>query len=290
MVQGHFFVDVVDACNGKCITVKVLDRLRDDLIIEPPAGSPCFPSNSVVKYHLGPEYIQAVIREYGINARDPLFYDCDTHTIGVDCHKLAMDPDCGCGQGGVGGGGIVGPPGERGPQGETGRDGTGVVSVRLGSNNELYVLLTSGREIEAGVIGTVAGRDGIDGRPGRDGADGVTPTVREVERVWLEETTNPGTYKILVSYTGTFSGVGQEVGQFDVPAVRDTAVSEMETLRSRMVGIEAQIAGANRRSDELARTIELLQQQNTNLQQQITTLNATVTTLQTTVNALVNRP
>lgn len=233
---GFYFVTVKDKCTGKCETVRVNGREGDDLVIESTSPDHCFPSNSVVTYHLGEQFIRAVAREIGLNVRDPLVYDCATNTLSIDCHKLAMDPDCGCGSSGLGapGGGSPGV-GLPGPPGRNGDDGVGIRTISLGPNNELYVTLTDNRVITAGIIKTVKGEKGDTGLAGRNGRDGTAPDVREIERLWFEEDANiPGFYRVKASYTGEFSGVGVEVGTFDVPAIRATTAAEMAALQQRL--------------------------------------------------------
>lgn len=288
LAEGHFFVDIKDSCGGHCATIKVTGKEGDDLIVEPLQEPACFSSNSKVTYHTGAQFIQAIVREVGINAQTPLFYDCKTHTIGIDCHELANNPDCGCGTSGTNniGAGTVGP---QGPSGAPGRDGTGIRSVRLGPNNELYVTLTNGQEIEAGVIGTIAGRDGVDGRPGRDGINGRTPDVREIERLWMEDAGN-GTYNIKVSYTGDFSGVGQLVGTFDVPAIRSTLPEEIDAIRNSIGGAQAQVNGLRGEIEQLRANNAALQNEVSQLRTQVAQLQSAVNSLQQTVNAINSRP
>lgn len=275
VIGGFYFVDIVDACDGHCITVKVLGKDGDELLVEPIQGSPCFAANSKVTYHRGTQYIRALVEQVGINAKDPLVYDCATRTLSVDCHKLASDPSCGCG--GVGAPG-AGAKGEKGDKGDTGTAGVGIAGVRLGNNNELYVTLTNGRVVEAGVIPTVKGDKGEDGKPGRDGIDGVTPNVREVERVWMEESTTPGQYKIMVSYSGEFSGVGQQVGMFDVPAIRSTLPQEMTAIRNDITGVSNRVGSLETTSRDLNDRIA-------GLSTQLATLQGTVAAIQEQLKA-----
>lgn len=287
LAGGFYYVDVKDLCDGHCLTVKVVGKQDDNLIIEKPAHSPCFSMNSSVTYHLGAQFIYAIVREVGINAQTPLFYDCNTNTIGIDCHELANNPDCGCGHAGNNniGAGTVGPPGAPGAPGQ---DGTGIRSVRLGPNNEFYVTLTNGQTIEAGVIQTVPGRDGTDGRPGRDGINGITPDVREIERLWLEDKGN-GRYDFMVSYTGAHSGVGQLVGSVDIPAIRSTAAQEMADIRTSVAGVDSKATSLQQQLNQYVAANAELRNEIMHLRGQAAELHSAVNSLQSTVNAIVGR-
>lgn len=290
---GFYFVTVHDKCTGKCETVQVNGREGDDLVIESTSPDHCFPTNSIVQYHLGAQFIRAVAREIGLNVRDPLVYDCDTNTLSIDCHKLAMDPDCGCGSTGLGapGGGSPGA-GLPGPPGRNGDDGIGIRTVELGPNNELYVTLTDNRVVTAGIIKTVQGPRGDTGAPGRDGKDGVAPEVREVERLWIEADPNmPGLYRVKASYTGQFSGVGVELGTFDVPAIRTTTAEEMAAINQKITALESE--NINLRA-QLTNTQQTLQGEIANLSSQLqgqVAMNAAqsqqITTLQQRLDAFI---
>lgn len=269
---GFYFVTVQDKCTGKCETVQVKGRDGDDLIIESTSPDHCYPTNSIVQYHLGAQFIRAVAREIGLNVKDPLVYDCATNTLSIDCHKLAMDPDCGCGGTGLGAPGAGNPgAGLPGPPGRNGNDGVGIRSIELGPNNELYVTLTDSRVITAGIIKTVKGDRGDTGAQGRDGRDGTAPEVREIERMWLEEDPHmSGLYRVKVSYTGQFSGVGVEVGTFDVPAIRSTTVAEMAAINQKLTTLESENVNIRAELSNVRQTLQgEIAQLTTQLQAQV---------------------
>lgn len=62
--------------------------------------------------------------------------------------------------------------GEKGEPGANGNDGIGICSASIGADNSLVLVLSDGREIQAGTIQTLRGEKGD---PGADGKDAVLP-------------------------------------------------------------------------------------------------------------------
>lgn len=90
---GYFFV-FVESCDGCCGPIKVIATNGDNLTIENDGTCLCVPSNARVAYDdSSPAYIRAVV--FGsIQLEPPLYYDCETQTIKVDC--APVEPKCGC--------------------------------------------------------------------------------------------------------------------------------------------------------------------------------------------------
>ena len=164
----QFFFVTVEGCDGCCEHMRVTARDGDLLTVERGNGCDCINSNARVSYdYTSREYIQAIAREIGINVISPLTYDCETHTLGIDCNKLAQDSDCGCGSGQNKSG-----EGRRGPQGEAGRDGADGISVAKITIDEYNTLRWVDSKQRQHTIGTITAAQGPKGEKGESGPPG----------------------------------------------------------------------------------------------------------------------
>lgn len=99
----HFYVVITKPCETCCATFRVTAVTDNILTISGLSDCPCgcFPSNSRVEYTTNVrEYVEDIVREMGINVAPPLHYDCETGVISLNCHEMAVMPDCGCGDAG----------------------------------------------------------------------------------------------------------------------------------------------------------------------------------------------
>lgn len=85
-----------------------------------------------------------------------------------------------------------GKDGLPGPKGKDGKDGIGVDEVAIGDDGHLYVALTNGKVIDAGIA---RGKDGRDGKDGKDGktiiGGGGSPAPRQNVTVSDTPPSNP---------------------------------------------------------------------------------------------------
>lgn len=215
---GQYFFVTVQGCDGCCETMRVTARDGDVLTVVRTDICDCINSNARVTYDAGSrEYIQAIAREIGINTVSPLNYDCETHTLSIDCNKLATDSDCGCGSGtGTAGGGLRGP---QGPAGRDGADGVGIERFSIDGNNTLYWTNTVGKTYTIGTLTAPRGEKGEKGDKGDTGPQGPqgpagtdagTISMSEVAGVFTLQLTKPdGTNKVIGSWQPV-AGVGIE--------------------------------------------------------------------------------
>lgn len=180
LTRGQYFYVTISDCDGCCEVAKVVARDNDVFTLDRPNRGVCHCIGSTAKviYNDGYEFIRDIADSRLINVEPPLTYNCETRTLGVDCHELFAQ-DCGgcdCGEGSAGGGGGSGggggTPGLRGPKGETGEPGVGVKSILLDSNNNIKVTYTDGVVQTAGQIVVPEGVPGPQGKPGPEGLPG----------------------------------------------------------------------------------------------------------------------
>lgn len=103
---GYFYIRVT-GCNNCCEVMKVVAKDTDVLVVERNNGTQCncIQSNSSVVYSLDNAYAYQDLSHYiPLKVTDPLTFNCETNTIGIDCSKLPLS-DCGCGCDGNTGGG-----------------------------------------------------------------------------------------------------------------------------------------------------------------------------------------
>jgi hypothetical protein len=92
-------------CDGCCVDLKVTGRSGNALIVEAIGGCPCscIDSPAVVRYTMTSKVaIEEVMNQRGLNVQSPLTYDCDTHTLGIDCAAVSACTPCNCGSNAVG--------------------------------------------------------------------------------------------------------------------------------------------------------------------------------------------
>ena len=107
--------------------------------------------------------------------------------------------------------------------------------------------------------------------------------------MWLEDKGN-GSYAVKVSYTGQFSGVGQDVGTFDVPAIRDTTPQALGEIRQTLSAHDVRINNLQKQLEQTVANNATLMNDILSVRGQVGELQALVTSLQTTLNAIVTRP
>lgn len=88
----YFFATLTHGCNNCCEEVRVVEvrRATDELVVERQDGAcECLTSNSRVRYETcSVRAIRAIAAEAAPEVQAPLVYDCDTHTIRIDCAQL----------------------------------------------------------------------------------------------------------------------------------------------------------------------------------------------------------
>lgn len=180
--QGHFYVRV-SGCDSCCEVMKVIGKDADVLIVDRNFGTQCtcIHSNALVQYTLDNPYAYEDLSQYiPLKVTDPLTWNCETNTIGIDCSKLFSDEcgSCGCdcegganageGPGTSGGGGT----GLRGERGEKGDQGVGITTMTVSAAGMLLVTLSDGRTVTAGKLPTAKGTPGERGPEGPIGPQG----------------------------------------------------------------------------------------------------------------------
>ena len=200
LTDGGYFYIRVSGCKSCCEIMKVVAKDGDVLTVERNFGTQCscIHSNATVEYSLDNAFAYKDLTQYvPIKVTDPLTWNCETNTIGVDCSKL-FSKDCGCDcegpsepSGNIGGGGTGGLRGERGEKGDRG-DGIDIMVVS--ATNRLLVTLTNGKVIDAGALPQAKGLPGPPGErgekgdPGPRGEDGarVTSARREGDNLFID--------------------------------------------------------------------------------------------------------
>lgn len=90
-----FYVDI-DGC-GCCTRLKVTGRVEDTLTVEPTGTCSCVKSNARIRYaHGSPEHMRLAAMEAMPTFVYPLVYDCETHTVSIDCEGLKDLVDMPC--------------------------------------------------------------------------------------------------------------------------------------------------------------------------------------------------
>lgn len=82
-----FYVDV-GGC-GCCTRLKVTRRVGDVLTLEPGIACACIQSGARVAYASNsPEHMRLAAAELPFNAVPPLYWNCETRTLHIDCEEL----------------------------------------------------------------------------------------------------------------------------------------------------------------------------------------------------------
>lgn len=87
----HYYVKVSSACAGCCAEFKVIGKVGDTLNVERVSAMvcECIGTNATVTYiHTSMAVIEDMVRAVGINVVPPLVYDCNTHTLSIDCSLI----------------------------------------------------------------------------------------------------------------------------------------------------------------------------------------------------------
>ena len=179
LVAGQFFYVYIQSCDGCCGPVKVTKVDGDTLTITSEHTCTCVPSNAKITYDsTSAEYIRAVALS-ALKVQAPLYLDCSTETLYVDCEP--SEPKCGCGTSSDGGGngiGIQGPKGEKGDKGDKGDKGEPGLSGGAGSVGPTGATGAKGDKGDKGDRGNTGmtgpqGPQGEKGDTGDTGADGA---------------------------------------------------------------------------------------------------------------------
>ena len=179
LVAGQFFYVYIQSCDGCCGPVKVTEVDGDTLTITSEHTCTCVSSNAKITYDsTSAEYIRAVALS-ALKVQAPLYLDCSTETLYVDCES--SEPKCGCGASSDGGGnsiGIQGPKGEKGDKGDKGDKGEPGLSGGAGSVGPTGATGAKGDKGDKGDRGNTGmtgpqGPQGEKGDTGDTGADGA---------------------------------------------------------------------------------------------------------------------
>lgn len=177
---GHFYVRVA-GCDSCCEVMKVIGKDTDVLIIDRNYGTQCtcIHSNALVQYSLDNQWAYEDLSQYiPLKVTDPLTWNCETNTLGVDCSKLFSEEcgSCGCdcegGEHAGEGNGTGGGTGLRGEKGDRGDQGIGISNMAVSAAGMLMVTLTDGRTISAGKLPQAKGVPGERGERGLPGPQG----------------------------------------------------------------------------------------------------------------------
>lgn len=212
LAEGQYFFVVVKPCDNECCeTMRVIARDGDVLTVERTNACDCIGSNARVSYlDYGREYVQALAREIGLNTVAPLVYNCETNTLSLDCTKLNMGGDCGCGSGKEeAGGGRRGPQGERGADG---KDGVSVSSIAIDATNTLSWTDSKGKTHTIGTVLPPQGQKGEKGDAGERGPIGPAgPQGEGAGSISMERDEATGTFTL---YITNGEGVKRSLGSW----------------------------------------------------------------------------
>lgn len=175
LVAGQFFYVYIQSCDGCCGPVKVTVVDGDTLTLASGHTCTCVPSNAKVTYDsTSAEYIRAIALS-ALTVQAPLYLDCATETLYVDCEPA--EPKCGCEETtGTGGTGLQGPKGEKGDKGDKGDKGEPGISGGAGTVGPTGATGAKGDKGDKGDRGNAGatGPQGPQGEKGDTGATGAT--------------------------------------------------------------------------------------------------------------------
>lgn len=212
LVEGQYFFVSVKMCDTECCeTMRVIARDGDDLTVERTNPCDCISSNARVTYlDSGREYVQALAREIGLNVEDPLVYNCETNTLSLDCTKLNMGGDCGCGSGKDEAG--VGKRGPQGERGADGKDGVSVTGITIDDTNTLKWTDNKGKTHTIGTIIPPQGQKGDAGPQGPQGPQGPAgPQGEDAGAISMERDEATGTFSLFIT---NGEGVKRNIGSW----------------------------------------------------------------------------